>query len=256
MLIIMIAAVMCGRSSATDIALFAELRRAALHPLVRYDRAPSHDTISRLLRVLDAAAFARGSEPVRRRFRTAADCAPQGAHVAIDGKALRRACDAAQAATPPIMLSAFASKIGLTNGVAAGPGAQGFDEGKCAVEPVKLLELAGKIVTADALHCNRAMARALAGQGAHYILRLERNRAAWHDDAAAAFAEIPRNAQPARRHPTAAGNAAKPPSSRPPGPRPQAMPPMVASSLSATANASPPATSCSRRPSSPRPSWP
>ena len=189
-LVIMIAAVMCGRKTATDIALFAELRRTALAPLVRYDRAPSHDTISRLLRVLDAEAFGQ----VLARFATAfaRACEAQGlseaGHVAIDGKALRRACDAAQQTTPPMTLSAFASGVGLTLGVRPGPGAAGFDEGKRAVELVDLLDLAGKIVTADALHCNRAMAGALAGQGARYILSLRRNRAAWHDDAVAAFA--------------------------------------------------------------------
>ena len=45
-IVMMIAAALCGQTTATDIALFAEHRQAALNRIVSYDRAPSHDTVS------------------------------------------------------------------------------------------------------------------------------------------------------------------------------------------------------------------
>ena len=191
-ILVMIAAVMCGRKTATDIALFAELRREALAPLLHNDTMPSHDTISRLLRVIDPSEFGA----VLRRF-SAAFGEATGCHVAIDGKALRRACDADARTTPPMMVSAWASEVGLT--LAALPGAENgqTDEGRLAVEVVQLLDLTGKIVTADALHANRAMAEALTQGGCDYILRLKRNRAAWCDEAEALFARS--DAEPVRQ---------------------------------------------------------
>ena len=192
LLVIMIAGAMCGQTTATDIALFADLRRDALGKLVSYDRAPSHDTISRLLRLLDPTAFAELFRQFAARF--AAACTEPGpghGHIALDGKALRRACDAAARTTPPLTVSAFASEIGLCLAALPGPREGQADEGALAIEVVKLLDLAGKTVTGDALHCNRAMAAALTERGAGYVLGLKRNRAAWHAEAEALFAASP-----------------------------------------------------------------
>lgn len=55
----MVAASLCGATTATEFALFAENRKSALSQLIDYDSAPSHDTFSRLLRLMDPDAFAR-----------------------------------------------------------------------------------------------------------------------------------------------------------------------------------------------------
>ncbi|WP_331374696.1 transposase family protein [Sinorhizobium chiapasense] len=59
LLVMMVAASPRGASTATEFALFAENRKAALSRLIEYDSAPSHDTFSRLLRLMDPAAFGR-----------------------------------------------------------------------------------------------------------------------------------------------------------------------------------------------------
>lgn len=55
----MIAASLCGASNATEFSLFAQERKQALSRLIEYEVAPSHDTFSRLLRLLDPEAFGR-----------------------------------------------------------------------------------------------------------------------------------------------------------------------------------------------------
>jgi hypothetical protein len=53
----MVAASLCGASNATEFSLFAQERKPALSRLIEYEVAPSHDTFSRLLRLLDPVAF-------------------------------------------------------------------------------------------------------------------------------------------------------------------------------------------------------
>ena len=58
-MVMMVAASLCGATTATEFALFAENRKAALSRLIDYDSAPSHDTFSRLLRLMNPEAFER-----------------------------------------------------------------------------------------------------------------------------------------------------------------------------------------------------
>ncbi|MGI6853498.1 transposase family protein [Mesorhizobium sp. 1B3] len=50
-IVMMVAASLCGATTATEFALFAENRKAALSRLIDYDSASSHDTFSRVLRL-------------------------------------------------------------------------------------------------------------------------------------------------------------------------------------------------------------
>lgn len=83
LIVMMIAASLCGASSATEFALFAQERKQALSRLIDYDIAPSHDTFSRLLRLLDPDAFGRAFTAFAAGFHQA-----RKEVVALDGKAL------------------------------------------------------------------------------------------------------------------------------------------------------------------------
>lgn len=182
-LVIALAAALCGQTRATEIALFAELRRETLNRLVAYERAPSHDPVSRLLRLVDPAGLGAALTRFAEAFAAAAATRGGPDVVAMDGKALRRAVDGALAHAPPMTVSAFAAEARLT--LAATSGASEAEALKAVVE---LLDLTGKIVTADALHCDHATAEALTAKGADYVLGLKRNRPAWHEEAEALFA--------------------------------------------------------------------
>jgi hypothetical protein len=91
---------LCGATTATEFALFAENRKAALSRLIDYDSAPSHDTFSRLLRLMDPeafeGAFAVFAEAFARALAETREA--RGEVVALDGKALRRAYERGRAA--------------------------------------------------------------------------------------------------------------------------------------------------------------
>lgn len=185
LLVMMVAASLCGASCATEFALFASERRQALSRLVPYERAPSHDTFSRLLRLLSPAALEQALSRLAEALGRALASAGGPQVVALDGKALRRAYGKGCATSPPLMVSAFAAQARLC--LAAHAPEVGENEVEAALRIVELLDLAGHIVTADALHCHHRMAEALTAQEADYLLAIKGNRPAWLAEAGRAF---------------------------------------------------------------------
>jgi len=172
LIVMMIAASLCGASNATEFSLFAQERKQALSRLIEYEVAPSHDTFSRLLRLLDPEAFGRAFATFAASFARACQEV-----VSLDGKALRRAYEKGLAASPPLTVSAFAAETRLCL-AAVSPG-DGENEVEAALKVVELIDLTGRLVTADALHCHTRMAQAITEGGGDYLLALKGNRRHW-----------------------------------------------------------------------------
>ncbi len=181
LLFIALLATLCGAQTCCDIALFAKTKETLLRTvLVLAHGVPSHDTFSRIFRMLDPRAF----EKAFRRFMRAFAEATEGV-VALDGKALRRAYESGKSHMPPIMVTAWGAqtRMALANVLA-----EGNNEAAAALELIGLLTLKGCVVTADALHCHRAMAQAIVEQGGDYVLAVKDNQPALLRDAQAAIA--------------------------------------------------------------------
>ncbi|WP_245470615.1 ISAs1 family transposase, partial [Mesorhizobium sp. M2C.T.Ca.TU.002.02.1.1] len=172
LIVMMIAASLCGASNATEFSLFAQERKQALSRLIEYEVAPSHDTFSRLLRLLDPEAFGRAFAAFAAGFARACEEV-----VSLDGKALRRAYEKGLAASPPLTVSAFAAETRLCL-AAVSPGTA-ENEVEAALKVVELIDLAGRMVTADALHCHKRMAETITERGGAYLLALKGNRRFW-----------------------------------------------------------------------------
>jgi len=103
LLIMALCAVLCGGQSAVDMALFARSKEPFLRGFLTLKHGtPSHDTFSRLFRLLEPEQF----RAVFQRFMTRFSEAVQGV-VAIDGKVLRRSFDHASGKSPLHMVSAW-----------------------------------------------------------------------------------------------------------------------------------------------------
>jgi predicted transposase YbfD/YdcC len=169
LLFIALAATLCGAEDCTDMAEFAEAKLALLRQVVKLEHGPpSHDTFSRVFRLLDPEPF----EAAFARFTAAFAGAIEGV-VAIDGKALRGAYERGCKATPLHLVNVWAAEKRLTIGQRLAPGR---NEGAGVLEVLKLLRLDGCIVTADALHCRPDTAQAILDTGADYVLALKENR--------------------------------------------------------------------------------
>ena len=185
MLFLALAATLCGAKSCVEIADFAEANAATLGEIVDLAHGvPSHDSFSRLFRLLDpdelGAALKRFAAALRQALGLGA---PRGV-VALDGKSLRRGYERGRAAMPPLIVGAWDAETRLS---IAARRADGGDEIKATLEVLKALVLKGCVVTADALHCHPRMAEAVRAAGAHYALGLKANHGPLYLAAMAAF---------------------------------------------------------------------
>ena len=102
-MVIALCTVLCGGQYASDMELFAREKEAFLRQFLKLEKGlPSHDTFSRVFRLLDPEQFSACFQ----RFTSKFSQACQGV-VAIDGKVLRRSFDKASGKSPLHMVSAW-----------------------------------------------------------------------------------------------------------------------------------------------------
>lgn len=185
MLFIALIAMLCGAKTCVDIADFAATHEEELTPIVDLPHgAPSHDCFSRLFRLLDPLEMEQVFARFAKALREGLGLAPAKGVVAIDGKRLRRGYERGKVFMPPLMISVWDAETRLS--LAAKASSDG-NEVKATLEALKSLDLKGCTVTADALHCHPAMAKAVRAAGAHYAFRLKGNNGPLYACAAGAF---------------------------------------------------------------------
>jgi len=142
---------------------------------------PSHDTFARLFARLDpeefAACFGRWTQALQQQT--------QGQVIAVDGKTLRRSFDSASGKGALHLVSAWASHNRLVLGQQAVD--QKSNEMKAVPALLKMLDLAGCIVTVDALNCQKEVAGQILSQQGDYLFALKGNHRHLHEDVAAHF---------------------------------------------------------------------
>jgi len=176
LLLIALCTILTGGQDCSDMALFGEIKQPFLRQFLRLRHGiPSHDTFSRMFRLLDPAPFETCFIRFMQRFAETL----QGV-VAIDGKTLRRSFDRAAGKSPLHMLHAWSADQRLLLGQLAVDGKS--NEITAVPKLLELLSLKGRIVTADALNCQRAIAAKVVAQGGDYVLALKGNQGSLHDD--------------------------------------------------------------------------
>ena len=157
-LFLALAGTLCGAKTCVQIADFAEAREDEFREILALPHGvPSHDTFSRVMRVLDPAELETAFGACMAALRRELGLAPPSGVVAVDGKSLRRAYDKGCAFMPALMVSVWDTQTRLTLSQARS-GAGG--EAGAAMALLKGLVLKGCTVTADALHGHAAMAKA------------------------------------------------------------------------------------------------
>lgn len=176
-LFLSLTAVLCGADSFRAIELFGEEKRALLEPLCPFPAGiPSHDTIGRVLALLDKDAFHEAFTDWVDGWRMSLE----GKHIAIDGKTLRGSGDTASGASPLHVISAFATAYGMVFGQLATDAKS--NEITAIPELLKRLRLQGAIVTIDAMGCQKDIAAQIRSQKADYVLALKGNQGTLHRD--------------------------------------------------------------------------
>lgn len=182
-LAIALVASVCGAESCVDFAEFAQDREPLLREFLKLRNGlPSHDTFSRVFRLLDPAAFGRAFEA----FLDDLGAGGEGV-LAIDGKTLRRSFDRAAARSPLHVVTAFGT--GARVAIAQKAVAEGENETLAARALLETLALDGVLVTGDAMHAQGATAEVILAKGGDYLFQLKANRPAMHREVAAFFAD-------------------------------------------------------------------
>ncbi len=192
-LVIAICTLLCAGESFNDMADFGHAKHDWFKTFLRLRNGiPSHDTFNRLFAALDPQAFLdcflRWTQSLRAAI-------PQEI-VALDGKALRRALNGDQSVK--YVVSAWAEDNDLVLGQLKV--ADKSNEITALPELLRALELAGCIVTVDAMGTQKKIAREIIEADADYVLALKGNHETVHEEVKsfldAAVAE--KNAQPVK----------------------------------------------------------
>jgi predicted transposase YbfD/YdcC len=184
-LLLVLCATLSGMEDFVEIRLWGDERLDFLRRFLPYERGlPAHDTLNDVINGLDAdlfkTCFANWVETLR-------DRAPD--IIAIDGKTSRRAHARGKGREPLHLVSAWAARQRLVLAQEA------VDQKSNEIVAIPLLlerlELAGALVTIDAIGTQTEIADKIVQRGGDYLLALKGNRPALHRDVAAFFDDPP-----------------------------------------------------------------
>lgn len=190
-----ICAVICGADDWEEVAFFAEVREAWLRTFLELPGGiPSHDTFWRVFRALDAGRFEACFQAWTASLRTLVE----GEVVAIDGKQLRCSHDQCRGVHALQLVSAWATRSGLMLGQRRLESKE--NEIVAVPELLAELEVAGCLVTTDAMSCQVKTAQAVLERGADYLLALKGNQPALYEETVQLFDDLAASGDKAYPH--------------------------------------------------------
>jgi predicted transposase YbfD/YdcC len=182
-IVIAICAVIAGADSWTEIETFGKSKAPWLKQFLPLAKGiPSHDTFGDVFRMIDAEAFQRSFMRWIERVFTVT----KGQVIAIDGKTVRRSHDKTIGKDAIHLVNAWASANGITLGQRKTEDKS--NEITAIPELLRLLNVAGCIVTIDAMGCQTKIAQAIRDEKADYVLRVKDNQGHLYQDIAEWFA--------------------------------------------------------------------
>jgi len=172
-LVIAICALLCAAESFNDMEDFGKAKEDWFRTFLQLRNGiPSHDTFNRVFAAIDPKefleCFLRWTQSLRQ--------AVAQEIVALDGKALRRALNRDE--NPKYVVSAWAESNNLVLGQLKVD--EKSNEITAVPELLRVLELAGCIVTVDAMGCQKKIAKEIIEADADYVLALKGNQETVH----------------------------------------------------------------------------
>lgn len=183
--VIAICAIIAGADDWVAVADFAVSKETWLRTFLALPSGiPSHDTFWRLFRWLDPQEF----ESCFLRWIQTVSEVTKGQVIAIDGKKLRRSHDKSNGQAAIHMVSAWATSNRLTLGQRKVDDKS--NEITAIPELLQVLEIAGCIVTIDAMGCQTEIAKTIIEKDADYLLALKENQGSLYADVDLLFDDL------------------------------------------------------------------
>lgn len=175
--------VLAGCDDFVEIAVWGKVNEAFLRTFLELPHGiPSHDTFTRVFALLQPTTLQEVLLPwlLERR-------GLPGDWIHLDGKTLRQTRRKTQKLKALHVVSAWAGQTGLTLGQVAVDAKS--NEITAMPQLLELLDLHDKIVTTDAMGCQKEMAQTIVAGGGDYILAVKDNQPTLHAEIQAAFAQ-------------------------------------------------------------------
>lgn len=174
---ITLCAAICGADDWVAVETFGTAKESWFTGLLKLENGiPSHDTFGRVFAAIDTQQF---SECFSRWVADLVDLSG-GEIIAVDGKCLRRSLDKASDKAAIYMVSAWASQNQLVLGQ------QRVDDKSNEITAIpkllRQLDIAGAVVTIDAMGCQTQIAQQIIDQKADYLFSLKGNQGNLHED--------------------------------------------------------------------------
>jgi len=189
LLVIIFLAKLAGKDKPDEIADWAKNHAVELSGLLELKRQqmPSHSTIRRVFHTtLEEAEFDRMAQEYNQQEQTGA-----GKVLSMDGKALRGTRVADQERSDQVL-----SLYDVDDQLVLAQAAVDTKENEIVAAPrvLEQVEIAGKVITGDALHTQRAISAMIVARGGHYIWPVKTNQPRLYEDIERLFA--PDNPKP------------------------------------------------------------
>jgi predicted transposase YbfD/YdcC len=184
-LVIAICAVIAGADNWEDVEEFGKARLAWFQTFLELPNGiPSHDTFTRVFARLDPEQFQAGFLS----WMSAVSEVIGGQVIAIDGKVLRRSHDKGIGKAAIDMVSAWATANRLVLGQVKVD--EKSNEITAIPQLLEVLEVAGCIVTIDAMGCQTEIAAKIIEREAEYVLSLKENQGQLYEDVERLFVDL------------------------------------------------------------------
>jgi len=163
-----------GHTDFTNMALELKYHEEYFTELLGLENGiPSHDTFSAAFSIINPAEF------VECFIQWIVDLThTEGKHVAIDGKAIRAACEKVYCKKVPMLINALVVETGICIGQLKVD--TKTNEIKGIPDLLAWLDIEGAVVTTDAIGCQREIIEMLISKGADFVLPVKDNQANMH----------------------------------------------------------------------------
>ena len=181
-IVIAICAIICGADDWTEVELFGNAKLSWLRTFLELSNGiPSHDTFGRVFARLNPEQF----QQCFLEWVQAVSAVTGGQVIAIDGKVLRGSCDRVLGKAGIAMVSAWATANHLVLGQVKVDDKS--NEITAIPKLLQVLEIAGCIVTIDAIGCQTEIAQAIVDLDADYVLAVKENQGHLYEDVKGLF---------------------------------------------------------------------
>ncbi len=174
-LIIIMSAILCGLDSLADIMIYAQNKVDFFKNYFGIEQIPSKPTVSRILNMINGNEVAKVIIEI---MKDRADIV--GNIIAVDGKAIRSTSEAGKPHSALQILTAYLTKSSVVIG-------QELIHEKTNEIPVfqsmlNIIDIKGKTITADAMHCQKETCKKIIASGGDYVFGLKGNQKTLFED--------------------------------------------------------------------------